>query len=43
MIWARIETSSAETASSQITSLGFRIIARAIPTRWFWPPLSSCG
>ncbi len=43
MIWARIETSRAETASSQITSFGFRIIARATPTRWFWPPLSSCG
>ena len=43
MIWARIETSSALTASSQITSRGLRIIARAMPTRWFWPPLSSCG
>ena len=43
MIWARIETSSAETASSQMTSFGFRIIARAMPPRWFWPPDSSCG
>ncbi len=41
MIWARIETSSAETASSQITRRGLRIMARAIPTRWFWPPDSS--
>ena len=43
MIWARIETSRAETASSQITSFGFRIMARAMPTLWFWPPDSSCG
>ena len=35
--------SRAETASSQITSFGCRIIARAMPTRWRWPPDSSCG
>ncbi len=41
--WAWIETSSALTASSQTMSFGRLIIARAMPTRWFWPPESSCG
>ncbi len=43
MIWARIETSSADTGSSQITSLGCRISARAMPILWRWPPENSCG
>lgn len=40
---ARIETSSAETGSSQMTIFGLRISARAIPMRWRWPPENSCG
>ena len=43
MICAWMETSSALTASSQTISFGFKIIARAMPTRWFWPPENSCG
>src|SRR3954468_2523505 len=35
MIWARIETSSAETGSSQMTILGLRIRARALAAREF--------
>ena len=42
-IWARIETSSADTGSSQITSSGSRISARAMQMRWHWPPENSCG
>ena len=38
-----IETSSAETGSSAITSLGRAAIARAMPMRWRWPPENSCG
>ena len=35
--------SSAETGSSATTNSGSRTIARAIATRWRWPPDSSCG
>lgn len=41
--WAWVVTSSAETASSQTISSGSAASARAIPTRWRWPPLNSCG
>jgi hypothetical protein len=37
-IWAWIETSSAETGSSQIRSFGESARARAIPIRCRWPP-----
>jgi hypothetical protein len=30
-------------ASSEISTRGRRARARAIPTRWRWPPDSSCG
>ena len=43
MTWAWMDTSSADTASSQMMNSGFRLSARAIPTRWRWPPLISCG
>ena len=43
MICAWIDTSSAETGSSQTISRGLRIIARATPMRWHWPPENSCG
>ncbi len=43
MIWAWIETSSAETGSSQMSSEGSMARARATPTRWRWPPESSWG
>ena len=43
MICAWIETSSAETGSSQTTKSGFSAIARASPMRWRWPPENSCG
>ena len=42
-ICAWIETSSAETGSSQTTSDGFSASARARPTRWRCPPENSCG
>ena len=42
-ICERIETSSAETGSSHITSLGSTASARAIAMRWRWPPENSCG
>ena len=38
-----METSSADTGSSQTTSDGPTVSARAIPTRCRWPPLNSCG
>ena len=34
IIWAWMETSSAETGSSQTMSFGLRIMARATPIRW---------
>ena len=43
MMRAWTDTSSALTASSHTTSLGPTIMARAMPTRWFWPPENSCG
>jgi creatinine amidohydrolase len=42
-ICAWMDTSSADTASSQTSSAGFRASARAMLTRWRWPPESSCG
>src|SRR6266566_5369582 len=39
----RIETSSIETGSSATISFGLPASAAAKPTRWRWPPLSSCG
>src|SRR5438477_4877321 len=43
MICAWIETSSAETASSQTMNDGFTASARAIPIRCRCPPENSCG
>ena len=43
MIWAWIETSSAETGSSQTISLGRSAIALAIPILWRCPPENSFG
>ena len=40
---AWIETSRADTGSSQIISLGFNIRALAIPIRLHCPPENSCG
>src|SRR6266702_310314 len=42
-ICAWIETSRAETASSATTKRGPTARARAMPMRWRWPPLNSCG
>ena len=42
-ICARIETSSAETGSSATISLGRVMMARAIDSRWRWPPENSCA
>ena len=42
-ICAWMETSSALTGSSQTMTFGFRIMARAMLTRWAWPPLNSFG
>ncbi len=42
-MWARIETSSAETGSSSTTSCALVESARAIASRWRCPPLNSCG
>ncbi len=42
-ICAWIETSSAETGSSQTISCGWSASARATPIRWRWPPENSCG
>ncbi len=42
-ICARMETSSAETGSSQTMSSGSSTSARAIEIRWHWPPENSCG
>src|SRR5712671_957536 len=43
IIWARIDTSSAETGSSSTISLGREASAAASATRWRCPPLNSCG
>ena len=43
MICAWIETSSAETGSSQTMKSGLSASARAMPMRWRWPPENSCG
>ena len=43
MICAWIDTSSADTASSQTMNSGFSDSARAMPTRWRCPPDISCG
>ena len=43
MTCAWIETSSADTASSQTMSFGLTASARAMPMRWRWPPENSCG
>ena len=37
-IWACTETSSADTGSSQMSSLGSRRAARAMQIRWHCPP-----
>ena len=42
-IWARMETSSAETGSSQTMNSGLRMSARAMQMRWHCPPENSCG
>src|SRR6266545_2597231 len=38
-----VETSRAETGSSQTISLGCSASARATPMRWRWPPENSAG
>ena len=43
MIWAWIDTSSADTGSSQTSTAGSVTMARAMPTRCCCPPLSSLG
>ena len=40
---ARTDTSSAETGSSNTTSFGRSVSARAMPMRWRWPPENSDG
>ena len=42
-IWARTETSSAETGSSATMTRGFSASARAMAMRCRWPPENSCG
>src|SRR5439155_190620 len=41
--WAWIDTSSADTGSSQTMISGRRASARAMPMRWRWPPENWCG
>ena len=41
--WAWIETSKAETASSQMITSGCSASARAIAMRCRWPPENWCG
>ncbi len=41
--WAWIDTSSADTGSSQTMSFGRSAMARAIPMRCRWPPENSFG
>src|SRR2546430_270103 len=43
IIWAGMETASAAPASSATMKRGRTASARAIPMRWRWPPLNSCG
>ena len=43
MICAWIETSSEATGSSQTSTSGCIASARAIATRWRWPPENWCG
>ena len=43
MICALIDTSRALIGSSQTMKLGSTASARAMPMRWRWPPLNSCG
>ena len=43
MTCAWIDTSSADTGSSQTTSLGRSASARATPMRWRCPPENSAG
>ncbi len=38
-----MDTSSADTGSSQTTNSGFSARARAMQIRWRWPPENSCG
>jgi hypothetical protein len=38
-----MDTSSAETGSSQTISFGLSASARATPMRWRCPPENSCG
>ena len=42
-ICACTETSSADTGSSSTSTVGSSISARAMATRWHWPPDISCG
>ena len=42
-ICAWVETSRPETISSATMNSGSSASARAMPTRWRWPPESSCG
>jgi hypothetical protein len=41
--WAWIETSSADTGSSQTIRSGPSDSARAMQMRWRWPPENWCG
>ena len=43
MTCAWIDTSSADTGSSPMMSLGLSASARATPMRWRWPPENWCG
>ena len=43
MTWAWIDTSSADTGSSQTISRGSTASARAMPIRCRCPPENSCG
>ena len=43
MTWRCTTTSSALVGSSAMMTLGCRLIAMAMQTRCFMPPLSSCG
>ena len=43
MIWAWMDTSSADTGSSQTISLGVNASALATPIRCRWPPENSAG
>ena len=43
MTWAWMETSRAETGSSQTMKVGFTASARAMPILWRWPPPELVG